>query len=428
MSTETRRDFGNFDGDRLIRNEVVSGAEWVLAGEGFAARKFDGTCCMARDGRLFKRYDVKKGRTIAGRQLGPGHPVFIVAEISCNHRGSLDLARHLVHAAKDAGADAVKFQCYLPSELTMDSDHPTYVMTEGPWAGRRLYDLYTEAATPFEWFHELFALAHNIGLIPFASVFGSESLALMQSLACPAYKIASAEVEDLDLVRMVAETGRPVIFSDGMTKGPARAKMLRVLHDAQNRSEGEMSNALRLRCISEYPATPESYGLGDFIYRDFNGPWGISDHTLGNEVAIAAIALGACMVEKHLMLERDVYASRVIRGDDPRRDDYMPLDAGHSLTPAQFAEYVAAIRRTEAMMQPRNPDASQTSSQWRRRLVFARDIHAGERITNADLRTARCSMGLEPSERSHVIGSAEYDIKAGTPTLLHTDRFFQEAS
>lgn len=353
--------------------------------------------------------------TIAGREIGPGRPTFVVAEISCNHRGSLDLARKLVHAAKDAGADAVKFQAYLPSELAVDSDHPAHVMTEGPWAGRRLFDLYTEARTPLEWLPELFALARELDLIPFASVFGAESLAACEEwrVACEAYKIASAEVADLELVRAIAATGKPVMLSDGMSAAWELMRPVAEVHAITG------LRPLVLRCISEYPAAPESYGLRDvtdaygLIIID-----GISDHTLGNEVAIAAVALGACVVEKHLMLEPLEYADP----DFPRLLPHLavatakfPLDADHSVTPTQFRQYVEAIRRTEAMMQPRK-ELPQTSNQWRRRLVFARDLPAGHIVNAADIRTARCAYGPEPSERSRLIGTAlAYAVKAGDP-------------
>src|SRR3990167_4608896 len=317
---------------------------------------------------------------IAGGEVGPGQPVFVVAEISCNHVGRLDLALRLIDAAAEAGADAVKFQAYTPDEMTVRSEHPAYRLTEGPWAGRTLWDLYTEAQTLREWFPALIERAKARGLIWFASVFGTESLAFLEGLGCPAYKIASAEVTDLELVRAVAATGRPVLLSDGM----AADRRVLTAWDVMLESRPGYSCAW-LRCVSDYPADPASYSLASG--GDWSENWGLSDHTMTDTVAVAAGVLGACVVEKHLMLRVTEY------GDGPAS---LPLDCGHSLTPPQFTAYVAAIRATEAML--RNTERKISGSQWRRRLVFARDLPAGHVIGPDNVRTARCGQGRGPGE------------------------------
>jgi len=341
---------------------------------------------------------------IGEHEIGPGHPVAIIAEIGPNHAGSLDLAKRLIRAAKDSGADGVKFQCYEPSCLTMQSDHPAYRLTEGPWAGRTLWDLYSEAQTPFAWFPELAAECKRVGIPWFASVFSPAGLAVLEAVGCPAYKIASAEVLDLDLVRAVAATGKPVILSDGMATDDALRLAFRAVREAQGRDEGDAADALGLHCVSEYPAGPCLYALA---FHNHNRPhwqnwplwaWGVSDHTLNDTLAVAAVALGACMVEKHLMLpEQDYLSASAGRQPSHINDErWLPLDYSHSITPSELARYVRAIRDTETMMV--NTDRKLSGSQWRRRLVFARDLPAGHVLTTDDVTVKRCGEGAEPWE------------------------------
>lgn len=338
---------------------------------------------------------------IGAHEIGRGHPVFVVAEIGPNHIGSYALATQLVREAAKAGASAVKFQVYTPDELTCDSDHPAYRMTSGPWKGRKLFDLYTDAMTPWEWMPPLMELADSLGMVAFASVFGPASLDYMESLGCPAFKIASAEVEDLDFVRLVASKGKPVILSDGLGREASNAAT-----GVYARTTGDHScqNVAVLRCVSAYPATPDSYGL-EPARDELGDPLpGLSDHTLGTETAVAAVALGACIVEKHL---------RLASYDYPQGE--RPHDYDHSIAPQDFASYVRAIRATEAMVNGKG-ERGTDSEQWRRRLVFARDLPAGHVLTREDVRTARCGEGTHPNMVVCVLGNATpADVKAGDP-------------
>lgn len=353
---------------------------------------------------------------IGTREIGPGEPVFVVAEISCNHAGSFDHALALINAAHAAGADAVKFQAYTPTEMTCQSDHPAYRLTEGPWAGRTLWELYTEAQTPLEWFPALTQHANFLGLVWFASVFGPESLAAMEALGCPAYKIASAEVTDLALVRAVAATGKPVLMSDGMATDGQLEAVVKMLWEWDGLDEegdpisySHFENLVALHCVSDYPSRPESYSLGCLQYEsDLSDPFtrlGLSDHTTGNDVAVAAVALGACVIEKHLMLDLVRY------GDGPAA---LPLDVGHSVTPIMFQHYVEAIRATEAMV--RGTARRLSGDPWRRRLVYARDLPVGHVLEAEDVRTARCGAGRLPDDAP--IGERLLiDVWAGDPVL-----------
>jgi len=343
---------------------------------------------------------------IGTREIGYDQPVFVVAEISCNHAGSEQLAHQLIRAADRAGADAVKFQCYTPDELAPQSDHPAYILPDGPWAGRNLHDLYVQARTPFAWFTGLIHEAEDHGMHWFASVFGRDSLAFMESLDCPAYKIASAEVTDLALVRAIAATGKPVILSDGMAT------------DDQVEAAWDVipADLVELRCVSDYPADPRSYSID----RDTEYLWGLSDHTTGNDVAIAAVALGACVVEKHLMLDPEGYGCdckpELLEGRHDSMCPYIaPLDVDHSVTEAQFFRYVRAIRATEAMLS--NPERKISGSAWRRRWVYARGLPAGHVLEASDVRTARCAEGREADTAIPVGWTLSADVRAGDPVL-----------
>lgn len=334
----------------------------------------------------------------AARWVGPGHPTFIVAEVSCNHAGSLKRARSLVYQAALAGADAVKFQVYTPGELTADSDRPAYRMKKGPWAGRRLWDLYQEAQTPSAWCPELFALARSLGLVPFASVFGPVGLSEVAPLNPSLYKIASAEVADPWLVEAVAKEGRPVIVSDGMATPRQLATALDILQE-----KGAM-----LHCVSAYPAKPGAYCLQ--LIRQLAPTVltvGISDHTPGVIAAPMAVAAGATIVEKHLMLPRWRYWRK-------------PLDWDHSADPAAFAATVAGVRIADEMncAPVRFGRPAEEGGPWRRRLVFLYDMRPGVKVTFDLMRTARAGDGMEPDEIEEVLGrKLTVYVKAGDPVV-----------
>ena len=317
---------------------------------------------------------------IATRTFGPGSPC-IAAEMSCSHSGREDLAHALIDAAKEAGADAVKFQLYEPADLTIDSDLPHFRLTEGAWAGRTLWDLYEQAKTPRSWFPGLFAHAREVGLIPFASVFSLEGVGYLEALDCPAYKIASAEVVCLDIVRAAAQTGKPVILSDGCATPRQMVDALGAICSV--RADWKEQTCC-LRCVAEYPADPASYGLAPDGWNPH--PWGVSDHSTNALVPAVAAALGASMVEAHLMLDASTYLAAA---------SPFPLDAGHSYFPVEFAEMVDAVRLAARIAH--GPHTEQRTTQgFRRRLVWARDLPAGHVVTPEDVLCVRCGEGAEP--------------------------------
>lgn len=256
------------------------------------------------------------GISIAGRKIGPGEPVYIVAEISCNHMGDIGNANALIQAAKDAGADAVKFQAYEAWEIA-DPDE-TERLASGPWAGLTLYELYKQAETPRSWWPWLFEYGRQADIPVFASVFSPQGVVYLETLGCPAYKIASAERDWTELWDAVNDTDKPIIGSNGMHGGLMG---------------GDITSAhIVLHCPPEYPANLSSIAFNSMPWtNDYR--WGLSDHSMSYVPAQMAVALGACVIEHHLMLA----------GTDP-------LDKLHSWTPAQFADYVTAIRLAETIM------------------------------------------------------------------------------
>lgn len=289
---------------------------------------------------------------IADRELGPGHPVFIVAEIGANHNGSLEDALALVEYAAEAGADAVKFQLFTPDDMTRDSDEPRFTLQSGPWAGRKLYELYAEAMTPQDWFRELFATALRLGIVPFASVFSLAGVEFLEQLDCPAYKIASPEIGWWELIRVAAKTRKPVIISTGAATAEEIATAVRCV---------PASRRVVLYCHSTYPAPLGGFGLKEMIWcADY---YGVSDHSRAVfTVPMAAAALGLHMIEKHLMLPAAVENT---------------LDEDFSLTPREFGRMVQAVRNVEAVCHPdAQPDESD-AAQFRRRLVNGQWLRCG---------------------------------------------------
>ena len=329
--------------------------------------------------------------------IGPGHPCFIIAEVSCSHVGSLRRAKQLIRDSAKAGADAVKFQMYGPWDMTLDVDHPAYRLKDTAWKGRRLWDLYEQARTPTGWFPELFELARSLGLVPFVSIFDPGHVSVTEALGMELYKIASCEVAWLDLVRAAAGTGKPVILSDGMASPKQLTAALEVVGD----------QAILLRCVSEYPAKPESYRLQNIRALAGTGVRvGLSDHTTGTHTAVAAVALGACVVEKHIM-----------------SDHYWPwnqtLDKGHSVTPAAFGEMVRQIREIEAalILPARMGQPGAAGSSFRRRLVFRLDLDAGTVVdAETDIAVVRCAEGWEPDWIDKIHGQTlRDDVERGDP-------------
>lgn len=339
---------------------------------------------------------------INGRQIGHDQPAYIIAEMSANHHQNLQTAREIVHAMHESGADAVKLQTYTPDTLTIDSDKPLFRVGAGTiWEGRRLHELYGEACTPWEWHAELFELATSLGLDCFSTPFDFSAVDFLEQLDPPAYKIASFELVDIPLIEYVASKGRPVIMSTGMGN-------LDEIRDAVNAVRQFGVPLSLLKCTSAYPSPPESMNLRTIadLKRRFgeNGTAiGLSDHTLGTEVAIAAVAMGAKVIEKHFTLSRSVPGP----------------DSAFSLEPSEFRQMVDAVRSTEAAMGTVNyerTEKEEASIVFRRSLFVVQDIKAGELFSPENVRSIRPGHGLPPKHLPAIIGQkALQDIERGTP-------------
>ena len=337
---------------------------------------------------------------IAGRPIGPDHPCYLIAELSANHGQEIETALELVRAAKEAGADAIKLQTYRADTITLDCDNPVFRIGKGTaWEGRRLFDLYEEAHTPWEWHEQLFAEAAKLNLPCFSSPFDSTAVDFLENLETPAYKIASFEIVDHELIARCAATGKPMILSTGMAAREEIAEAVTVA-----RKHGCSSLSL-LRCVSAYPAPPGEMNLSTMadLSASFACPVGLSDHTLGTAIPVAAATLGASIIEKHLTL------SRAAGGPD----------AHFSLEPAEFALMVQSVRDAqEAIGEPSYKlTESQTASRMFRRSLFASaDIKTGEALTVQNVRSVRPGNGLAPKHLPKVLRKkATQDIPLGTP-------------
>ena len=336
---------------------------------------------------------------IAGRPIGAGEPPYVIAELSANHGGDADRARAIMIAAKEAGADAVKLQTYTADTITLDSDRDEFKLTDGPWKGRTLYDLYQEAHTPWELHPDLFAIGAELGLAVFSTPFDPTAVDFLESLGAPAYKIASFEIVDLPLIRKVAATGKPIILSTGMADLDEIGDAVTAARDA-----GCVDLAL-LHCVSGYPAPPEDCHLATIphLAETFGVTAGLSDHTLGIAVPVAAIALGAALIEKHVILSRA---------------DGGP-DAAFSLEPDELKAMIDGVRTAHAALG--QVDYSLKGSERgnvfvRRSLYAVADIKAGEPLTDANVRSIRPGHGLAPKYLPELIGRvASRNIARGTP-------------
>jgi N-acetylneuraminate synthase len=335
---------------------------------------------------------------IAGRRISLDDPPYVIAEVSANHNGSLDTALRIVDAAQAAGAAAVKLQTYRPDTITLDSDEEAFRIRGGLWDGRTLYELYEEAHTPWEWHAALFERARALGLTIFSSPFDATAVDLLESLGAPAYKIASFEAIDLPLIRRVAATGKPMIISTGLADADEIGEAVEAA-----RAGGCMELAL-LHCVSGYPAPAADYNLRtipDMIER-FGLVTGLSDHTLDNATAIASIALGASLIEKHFTLDR--------KGGGP--------DDSFSLEPAEFAALCRdsrtawqALGRVDYGRQP----SEAGNLKFRRSLYFVKALKAGEAVGPDAVRSVRPGYGLAPKHLDAVLGrTLRRDVDYGT--------------
>jgi N-acetylneuraminate synthase len=336
---------------------------------------------------------------IAGRPIGRDHEPYVICELSANHNGSLDRALELLDAAAETGADAVKIQTYTPDTMTIDHDGPGFRIAGGLWDGRTLYDLYGEAQTPFAWHAALFARARELGVTLFSTPFDESAVELLEELDAPAYKIASFEAIDLPLIARVAATGKPMIVSTGMAN-------LDEIGEAVGAARGNgCEEIVLLHCVSSYPAPDEQSNLRTVpdLAERFGVVTGLSDHTFGSAVAVASIALGGCMVEKHFTLARA---------------DGGP-DSAFSLEPGEFETLVEDCKRAWRALGSATYDlqgCERGSMVFRRSIYVVRDIAAGEPLTADNVRSIRPGYGLPPKHLPEVLGRrAARDLKRGEP-------------
>jgi N-acetylneuraminate synthase len=337
---------------------------------------------------------------IAHRRIGRGNPAYCIAEVSANHNHDFSQAVRIIHAAKDAGADAVKLQTYTADTITMRSDKEYFRIAGGTlWDGRILHDLYQEAYTPWEWQPKLKVIADELGMHLFSSAFDDSAVDFLEKMNVPAHKVASFELVDIGLIQKMARTGKPLIMSTGMA---SEAEITEAVEAA--RGAGATQIAL-LKCTSAYPAPPEEANLLTIpeLARRFNCPVGLSDHTMTVAVPVVAVALGACIIEKHLCL---------------RRADGGP-DGAFSLEPEEFKAMVEAVRTAEKALgtvQFASGPREANSRKFRRSLFVVEDIKKGEPFTKQNVRSIRPAAGLHPRHFNEVLGKrASCDVERGTP-------------
>jgi N-acetylneuraminate synthase len=340
---------------------------------------------------------------ISEREIDVFQPPYVVAELSANHNGSLEQAKRLIDAAKAAGADAVKIQTYRPDTMTLNSDAPDFQITEGLWAGRTLYELYEWAHTPWEWHGPLFEHARNVGITLFSSPFDPTAVDLLEDLGTPAYKVASFEAVDLPLIRYIASKGKPMIISTGMADAEEIGEAVAAAR------EGGCEELALLHCVSGYPSPPGDYNLRTLpdMAERFGVVTGLSDHTLGNATAIASVALGASIIEKHFTLDRS--------GGGP--------DDSFSLEPHELADLCKAVKTAwEALgaVDYGRKSSERANVKFRRSLYFVKDIPAGGEITADAVRSVRPDYGAAPKYLNEIVARrAQKDIEANTPVLFN---------
>lgn len=336
---------------------------------------------------------------IDNRAIGSKYPPYIIAELSANHNGKLDTALRIIEGAKNAGADAVKLQTYKPDTITLNCDSEDFKIRGGLWDGRTLYELYEEAHMPWDWHKPLFEHARKLDITIFSSPFDNTAIDLLEDLNAPAYKIASFEAVDLPLIKYAASTGKPMIISTGMADAEEISEAIEAAR------EGGCKELAILHCVSGYPAPSEDYNLRtipDMIER-FGLVTGLSDHTLDNTTAIASVALGASIIEKHFTLDRS--------GGGP--------DDSFSLEPTEMAALCHGAKTAWAALGQVDygrKSSEQGNAKFRRSLYFVKDLQANEVITPDAVRSVRPGFGLPPKYFDTVIGKRTVRaIASGTP-------------
>lgn len=338
--------------------------------------------------------------TIGRRTVGEGHPVYVIAEVSANHHQDFEQAMKIVRAAKDAGADAIKLQTYTPDTMTIACNRPEFLIGGGTiWDGTTLYELYGQAYTPWEWQPRLKEVANDLGMDLFSTPFDDTAVDFLEKMGVPAHKLASFELVDIPLIQKIARTGKPLIMSTGMSTVEEIKEAV-----ATARASGAADIAL-LKCTSAYPALPEEMNLRTIpdLSRRFDVPVGLSDHTMDSAVAVAAVSLGACIIEKHLTLSRS----------EPGPD------SAFSLEPQEFKTMVDAVRVTEKALGTVHfgiEEKEASSRVFRRSLFVVQDVKRGEAFTGENVRSIRPGYGLHTRHLPEVVGQrAACDIERGTP-------------
>jgi pseudaminic acid synthase len=337
---------------------------------------------------------------INGRTIGAKYPPYVIAELSANHNGKLQKALDTITKAKACGADAVKLQTYTAETMTIDSDHKDFCIQGGLWGGYKLYDLYKEAETPFEWHKTMFDHARKIDITCFSTPFDETAVDLLEDLNVPAYKVASFEATDLPLIKYIASTKKPLIMSTGMANFEEIEEMVETARDAG------CKDLILLHCISSYPAPIEQSNLLTIpdMRKRLGVQIGLSDHTVTNTASVAACALGATLIEKHFILDRDekgpdsefsINPSELISLCKEAKDAWLSLgNAGYDRKPAEEANI-----------------------KFRRSVYFVKDISAGDVITQEHIRRIRPGYGLAPKFEKQLIGrTVKIDIESGTAT------------
>jgi N-acetylneuraminate synthase len=324
---------------------------------------------------------------INNTKIGTDHPPYVIAELSANHNGSLERAKLSIKAAKDSGAHAVKFQTYSADTMTINCEKPDFLIKGGLWNGYKLYDLYSEASTPFDWHKELFSYATEVGIDCFSTPFDETAFELLEELKAPAYKIASFELTDLPLIKLVASSGKPLLMSTGMASEDEISQAVHTALDAGS------SSILLFHCVSSYPAPVDQSNLRKIVSlrKKFNVDVGLSDHTLGITAAITSIALGACAIEKHFTL------SRSEKGPDSE----------FSVEPTELKALVDGTKEAWLSLGDEGfsrPTIESSSLAFRRSIYFVRSLKAGEIITKKDIRRIRPGFGLPPKFFEEIIG------------------------
>jgi len=330
---------------------------------------------------------MKSYITIDGRKIGPDYPPYIIAELSANHNGDINRAFRIMEEAKNAGADAIKLQTYTHETITMDCDSDEFQIRGGLWDGQTLYELYKGAHMPWAWHKPLFEKAKELDITIFSSPFDFTAVDLLEDLDAPAYKIASFEVIDLPLIKRVAQTGKPMIISTGM------ANKVEIEEAITTARENGCEELVVLHCVSGYPAPADQYNLRTIadIATRFNVLSGLSDHTIENATAVASVALGACLIEKHVTLDRSGGGA----------------DDSFSLEPKELAELCTDTKIAWQAMGKVNyerTEAEQGNVKFRRSLYVVKDIAAGETLTAENVRSIRPGFGLAPKHYDAILG------------------------